>query len=484
MSELANVQLKDIADLKGGFAFKSKDYQDSGRFILRTVNIDQNGRITRDGATYISEEKAKEYDRFELEPWDTLFVMVGATLGKVGLVKDGDLPALLNQNMWVVRAFPEKVSPRFLHYAFSQKSKEQLGWASGAARDFVRRDDFRNMEIPIPKREVQDQIASFIGAIDDKIELNRQINRTLEEMAQAIFKSWFVDFEPVKAKILVREKGGSQLAQDFAAQAIIAGNVTLEELEQMEAGYSVWEETLHPLVVKNFEPMGVDLWEPEHLAATAALFPSALQDSPLGPIPEGWVVGKLSDIAAFTTARVGVDELSPETYVSTENMLEGKKGITRASSLPSVKTVPSFTRGHILISNIRPYFKKIWLARFDGGRSNDVLGMESIDANCVEYLYNLLYQDSFFNFMMTTSKGAKMPRGDKGAIMGWLCMLPDPEVTKVYSSFVRNYYKHIDSLNKEGAVLEPLRDALLPKLLSGEISPECIEDNKVLCLLD
>jgi len=188
-------------------------------------------------------------------------------------------------------------------------------------------------------------------------------------------------------------------------------------------------------------------------------------------VPEGWDAGSLSNIAAFTTERIEVSSLLLDTYVSTENMQEGKKGISTAASLPTVKTVPRFKYGDILISNIRPYFKKIWLARFEGGRSNDVLGLESVDQGCIEYLYNLLYQDMFFNFMMTTSsKGAKMPRGDKVAIMGWVCIQPTLEVKKSYSMLVEKFYKIIELKLKKNKYLEDIRSVLLPKLLSGKIN--------------
>ena len=148
-------------------------------------------------------------------------------------------------------------------------------------------------------------------------------------------------------------------------------------------------------------------------------------------------------------------------------MLEGKRGFTAASSLPTVKTVPAINVGDILISNIRPYFKKIWLASSVGGRSNDVLGFKPSDSGAAEYLYNLLYQDIFFDFMMTTSKGAKMPRGDKDAIKGWNCVQPTLEVRAAYSGIVKAFYSNIESTKKESTALEMLRNTLLPKLLSG-----------------
>ncbi len=207
------------------------------------------------------------------------------------------------------------------------------------------------------------------------------------------------------------------------------------------------------------------------LARTAALFPSAMQDSELGEIPVGWEVSKLSNIASFANSRTDVSTLSLKNYISTENMLEGKVGITEASSLPSVKTVPLFKENQVLVSNIRPYFMKIWLASFEGGRSNDVLGFESKDNECSKFLYNLLYQDSFFNYMMQTSKGAKMPRGYKVAIMNWRFACPAIDIRKKYSNSVSYFYRTINSNNEENKSLQQARDILLPKLLSGELTP-------------
>jgi len=188
------VRLGDIADLNGGYAFKSGDYKDSGVFVLRTVNIKDDGSITREGATYISEEDARDYERFYLEPLDTLFVMVGATLGKTGLVQKKDLPALLNQNMWVIRTKnPEQLDALYLYYKYSIESSKILKYSTGAARDFVRRDDFRNIKFVLPRIEKQKEIAKILGDLDRKIELNRRMNETLEQIGQTLFKHYFID---------------------------------------------------------------------------------------------------------------------------------------------------------------------------------------------------------------------------------------------------------------------------------------------------
>ena len=155
--------------------------------------------------------------------------------------------------------------------------------------------------------------------------------------------------------------------------------------------------------------------------------------------------------------------------MSTENMLSEKKGIEKASSLPKVNNVPAFKKGNILVSNIRPYFKKIWFSSFEGGHSNDVLNFEVLEEGCEEYLYNLIYQDSFFDQMMASSKGSKMPRGDKKAIMDFQIIVPPISLRCLYSAKVRSFYFYQNKLKIENQTMIDLRDTLLPRLLSGEL---------------
>ena len=187
LEEFPMIPLEEVAELKGGYAFKSTDYTDKGAFVLRTLNIGANGSIGRENAVFIDENRVPEFERFNLVEWDTVFVMVGATLGKTGLVRSCDLPALLNQNMWVIRAKRSLMNPRFLHYMFASQSKTLLGWASGAARDFVRRDDFRKLMMPSPPLAEQRAIADVLGALDDKIESNQRQQSTLLGICHAAF---------------------------------------------------------------------------------------------------------------------------------------------------------------------------------------------------------------------------------------------------------------------------------------------------------
>lgn len=164
------VVLRDVVSLTGGFAFKSGQYVDEGRFVLRTLNIMKDGTISRDNSKFIAEDTASEFARFELQEFDTLFVMVGATLGKVGYVQPSCLPALLNQNMWVARANPAKITPAFLNCIFKGLTQGLIESAGGTARSFLRRDDVRDLIFGLPSIEDQKSIVERVSVLRNNLE--------------------------------------------------------------------------------------------------------------------------------------------------------------------------------------------------------------------------------------------------------------------------------------------------------------------------
>lgn len=126
---------------------------------------------------------------------------------------------------------------------------------------------------------------------------------------------------------------------------------------------------------------------------------------------------KLEDIAYLTKEKIGLENIGKHNYISTENMLPNKGGVVDAINLPTTARTQSYTCGDVLVSNIRPYFKKIFFANNRGGCSNDVLVFRAKDYICNKFLYYVLSEDAFFEYATLTSKGTKMPRGDKNAIM-------------------------------------------------------------------
>ncbi|EGQ7760908.1 TPA: restriction endonuclease subunit S [Vibrio parahaemolyticus] len=393
---------------------------ETGIPYLTSKNIGQ-GFLKLDKLDYISEESFEKLFSKDSkatrrpQAGDVLFGIIGS-FGNTYLYKESDFFGF-SSSIGILRPNPELLDSEYLYYVVSSKKfrDNHANHNSGSVQGYTNIPTVKGLPLPVPSIAVQKKIAKVLQSLDRKIAVNQQTNQTLEAMAQAIFKSWFVDFDPVKAKM------------------------------------------------RGEQPEGMD-------EATASLFPEKLVESELGLIPEGWDVGTLSDVAKYCSARTKTDTITLENYISTENMLAEKKGVTAASKLPTAKTVAAYKSGDILVSNIRPYFKKIWLAEGSGGRSNDVLGFESVSANTESYLMNVLYQDTFFEYMTRTSKGAKMPRGDKTAIMNWEMAVPPVELREAFSAIVDKFYQLIPQNRAQNATLESLRDTLLPKLLSGELS--------------
>ena len=180
--------------------------------------------------------------------------------------------------------------------------------------------------------------------------------------------------------------------------------------------------------------------------------------------------GVLSDICKYSSDRIPVSELSVSTYFSTENMQPNKMGSVDATSLPSITQTTGCHKGDVLISNIRPYFKKIVYVTNDRcGCSTDVLCFVPKEAQYSAFLFGTLFMDRFFDYMVAGSKGTKMPRGDKQQIMNYPVVLPDKESLDLFNGLIVPMLDQISTNRIESCKLALLRDALLPKLMSGEL---------------
>jgi hypothetical protein len=185
--------------------------------------------------------------------------------------------------------------------------------------------------------------------------------------------------------------------------------------------------------------------------------------------------GVLSDICSYSRDKVAVSELNVITYFSTENMLSGKAGSTEATSLPTTSQTTACHKGDTLISNIRPYFKKIVYCEDKCGCSTDVLCFTPSQPCYSAYLFSTLYADKFFAFMVAGSKGTKMPRGDKQQIMTYPVVLPSEEELAGFNTIASPLLEQIYSNRAENKRLSILRDTLLPKLMSGEINVSAVQ---------
>lgn len=188
---------------------------------------------------------------------------------------------------------------------------------------------------------------------------------------------------------------------------------------------------------------------------------------------------KLRDICHFPKEKIAVAALDSLTYISTENMLPNRGGVIPASGLPTIESTQAFGEEDVLVSNIRPYFKKIWQASYAGGCSNDVLVFRANQEVDPDFLYYVLSDDQYFNYASATSKGTKMPRGDKVAIMEY----PVPNVSygeqRKISSILKSLDKKIE-LNKK------INHNLLQQVLAlyRQMFVDSPNDNRKICRAD
>ena len=283
-------------------------------------------------------------------------------------------------------------------------------------RQRVMADSLRSFEFSLPPIKEQRRIAHILGTFDEKIELNRQMNEMLEAMARAIFKSWFVDFDPVKAKMEGRK------------------------------------------------PAGMD-------TETAALFPSAFQDSPLGEIPKGWKVGTLGEIAKNIRRSVKASEIdSSECFIGLEHMPRRNIALSQwqiDAEIASNKY--RFRKGEILFGKLNPHFHKVGIAPIDGVCSTDILVIQPIEVGWFGVVLGLVSSDNFVAYTTACSKGTTLPRTNWNDMSRYEIALPKVEIAQKYTEFIRPIIKRIIKNIHQSRTLSQIRDTLLPKLLSGEI---------------
>ena len=411
------VKLRNVSEAIVDCEHKTAPTEALGIPSIRTTDI-KNGHIDLQNANKVSQETYRAWTkRLEPRPGD-LILSREAPVGEVGIVPEGT-KVCLGQRTVLIRPDCEKVVPRYLLYLLltREMKHEMTSRAEGSIVPHLNMSDIRDLEIPVlPPLGKQRCVAHILGTLDDKIELNRQMNETLEAMAQAIFKSWFVDFDPVRAKMEGRM------------------------------------------------PAGMD-------AATATLFPSAFQDSPLGKIPKGWEVGTLGGIAENVRRSVKTSEIdSDEFYIGLEHMPRRSIALSEwqtADGLGSNKY--RFRKGEILFGKLRPYFHKVGVAPIEGVCSTDILVIQPIDSEWFAIVLGLVSSDEFIAYTNAYSAGTRMPRTNWKDMSKYEIVLPQVEVSQKYTEFIQPFIERIIENIHQSHTLSQIRDALLPKLLSGEI---------------
>ena len=204
----------------------------------------------------------------------------------------------------------------------------------------------------------------------------------------------------------------------------------------------------------------------QHLEATAqALYRKTfVENIDKENLPEGWRIGKLEEVAYYVDEKMSLANIDETAYIATENMLKDKKGIIISTNKPEEGRGTKFAIDDVLVSNIRPYFKKIWRASFNGVSSNDVLCFRAKNEFNTSMLYYTIEQDGFFDYVMAGSNGVKMPRGDKKWIMNYPVIIPSKNGVKDYEKATTCI--HIQSVcrKQENEKLTELQSLLLAKM--------------------
>ena len=348
-------------------------------------------------------------ERKQLRADDVLIETAGGTkeqsTGRTALVKSSHIkqagiPLTCSSFARFIRFDRNKVEPAYIYWwlqslhaagVMEQHQVQHTGVARFQFTEFA-----ENTAAPLPSLPTQRAIARILGALDDKIELNRKMNETLEQMARTIFKSWFVDFEPF------RDHG--------------------------------------------------------------------MADSPLGRIPKGWKVGVLDEVAANPRRSVGPADIRPGTpYIALEHMPRRSICLADWSLGDTVESGKSaFRQGELLFGKLRPYFHKVGVAPLDGVCSTDIVVVTPKAAHWLGYVLGHVSSDAFVAYTNAGSEGTKMPRTSWTRMAAYRIAIPSDDAASTFNTVIAPALERITRNIWQSRTLAAIRDALLPKLMSGE----------------
>ena len=445
-SEIDIVPLGSIVSVKGGKRLPKEESLQSIPNEHPYIRVRDMGHrfIPAEGLEYVPDEVFPKIQRYIVEENDLIISIVG-TIGLVSIIDSRFHLASQTENAAKLTGL-DTVDSQYLYYFLSSHigQTEIHKGTVGAVQPKLPLYNIEKISVLWPDKNARREIANLLGSLDNKIQLNHQINQTLEQMAQALFKSWFVRFEPVKAKITALEAGGSEEDALLAAMQAISGT-SLFDADALAAG---GEEQL----------TGLQAEQPEQYAelrATAELFPSAMQDSELGEIPEGWDFVQLKH---FITLEYG-KALKKTTRVAGPYPVYGSGGVTGSHN-------KSMVPGPGIIVGRKGTVGSIY--------------WETNDFYPIDTTYYVLTKNGCslsFSYYLLQTLGLKSMNTD-AAVPGlnrnnvYRLAVPSYSLPIIarFTHIVDSISRKISAANAGSQSLTELRDTLLPKLLSGELS--------------
>lgn len=388
-----------------------------GQLLITSRHI-IGGRVDLSSAYRISQADFDETNRrSKVDCWDVLLSMIG-TVGEPCLIRDEPNFAIKNIGLFKSRS---ELDGKWLYYYLKSPATQELirSHSRGSTQQYIPLGALRELPVICPEdREEMAAIVETLDSLDDKIEQNRRTGSKLEGLARGVFKAWFVDFEPVKAKAAGATAFPSMPPETFAA------------------------------------------------------LPTRFTNSPLGPVPEGWEVGKLGDLLSERGERVTP---SPETValpyvpidcITTKRItLETFKGGEEAQS-----SLIRFRKGDVLFGAMRPYFHKVCLAPFEGTTRTTCFVLVPKTNDDRGFALMLASEVSTVEFATTHSVGSTIPYAKwQNSLCDMPCVVPPEQIRCTFNAFVDPILRLNAQAVLESSKLAALRDYLLPRLLSGRV---------------
>ena len=400
-----------------GSQLHKKDYVSSGTPIITVEHLGDN-RILHEDMPYVSDHDRERLSKYSLHNGDIVFSRVGS-VDRRALVRKAENGWLFSGRCLRVRPDPNKIDSAYLSYFFGLPSfKEHVrAIAVGATMPSLNTQILSDIVVPHPcDLTEQRAVAHILGTLDDKIELNRRMNETLEAMARALFKSWFVDFEPVRAKAALKCHAGGE------------NDWTLERAR----GY--------------LDNMG---------EVIAALFPDSFVESELGEIPEGWGVKTIKDIVEVSSGkRPGVRYA--EALDLAQVPLWGGNGPMAFVPEPLVE-YPILLTGRVgTLGSVFRITSPCW-------PSDNTLILKIKDKRAFEFVFFQLKRIDFTSLNV----GSTQPLLTQTNLKAQLLLFPPENILERFHAFAEISYAGLDKSDSESRTLAALRDTLLPKLISG-----------------
>lgn len=444
-SDWPKVRLEDVTSILGDGLHGTPMYDEHGEYYFINGNNLSNGKIVIDEKTKRTSREVYLTHKKNLND-RTILVSINGTIGNVGLYHGENV--FLGKSACYFNVIKE-VDKQFIRYVVTNSHFQNYinSLATGSTIKNVSLKLMRDYEFRLPPLGIQKKISKTLEDLDNKIQLNRQINQTLEQIAQAIFKSWFVDFEPVKAKIAAKQNGQDP---ERAAMCAISGKTDVE----------------------------LDRLSPEqlqHLATTAALFPDEFEDSDLEEIPKGWSPGKVGDMVEFGPKRT-LKKGTVAPYLDMKNM--PIKGHLAIDVYPrEFGSGTKFSNGDTLLARITPCLENGKTAFVDfledgevGWGSTEYIVMRAKDGYPECLTYFIARHEPFRQFAIQSMMGTSgRQRASAQALSEMPWGIPDNGVARRFGCVSSTLLTKAKLSGKENKALASLRDSLLPKLLSGEI---------------